>query len=57
MPGDDESLYYKRDVGPYPWQKEGQAKIWNTLGSMGGFSGSQTSPVKGLESNETYSKR
>jgi len=57
LPGDDEDLYYTRDMGPYPWQKEGEAKIWTTLGNMGGFSGSQTSPVKGLALNEMYNSR
>ena len=57
MPGDSEDAYYKKDVGPYPWQKEGQLKIWNTVSGMFGFSGSQTSPVKGLESSEAYSKK
>ena len=57
MPGEDEDLYYTRDMGPYPWQKEGEAKIWSTFGSMAGLSGSQVSPVKGLQSWDTFSKR
>lgn len=56
-PGEDDDLYYKRDTGPYPWQKEGEAKVWNHLGSMLGFSGSQVDPVKGLQSFEVYSKQ
>jgi hypothetical protein len=57
MPGDNEDLYYKRDTGPYSWQKEGEAKIWNHFFSMVGFSGSQVSPVKGLESFEAQSRQ
>lgn len=57
LPGDHEDLYYKRDTGPYSWQKKGEAKIWNHLFSMLGFSGSQVSPVKGIESWESFSKR
>lgn len=56
MPGDDPSLYYERDTGPYWYQKEGSAKIWNHLFTTAGFSGSQIEPVKGLQSFETFSK-
>jgi len=57
MPGEDEDLFYKRDTGPYPWQKEGDAKIWNHFMTMVGFSGSQVDPVKGLQSFENFSRR
>lgn len=56
VPGEDPDLYYTKDMGPYPWQKEGEAKIWTTFGNMVGFSGSQTSPAKGLELNEAFSR-
>ena len=56
MPGEDETLYYKRDTGPYWYQKEGSAKIWNHLFTTAGFSGSQIEPIKGLQSFETFSK-
>jgi hypothetical protein len=57
LPGENEDLFYKKDTGPYDWQKEGSAKIWNHLSSMLGFSGSQVDPVKGLQSFDTFSKR
>ena len=57
LPGEDESLYYQRDMGPYFWQKEGSAKIWNHLLTTAGFSGSQTEPIKGLQSFETFSRQ
>jgi hypothetical protein len=57
LPGEDEDLFYKKDTGPYPWQKEGEAKIWNHFGTMVGFSGSQVDPVKGLQSFESFSRR
>jgi len=57
LPGENEDLFYKRDTGPYDWQKEGSAKIWNHLSSMLGFSGSQVDPVKGLQSFDVFSKR
>jgi len=53
-PGEDEDLYYTRDMGPYGWQKEGEAKIWNHISSMLGFSGSQVDPVKGLQSWDSF---
>ena len=56
MPGENEHLYYQRDTGPYSWQKEGSAKIWNHLFTTAGFSGSQVSPIKGLQSFETFSR-
>ena len=56
MPGENEHLYYQRDTGPYDWQKEGSAKIWNHLFTTAGFSGSQIEPIKGLQSFETFSK-
>jgi hypothetical protein len=57
MPGENEDLFYKKDVGPYSWQKEGSAKIWNHLGSMVGFSGSQVDPIKGLKSFDSFSRQ
>ena len=57
LPGENEDLFYKRDTGPYEWQKEGSAKIWNHLSSMLGFSGSQVDPIKGLQSFETFSRQ
>ena len=56
-PGEDPKLYYQQDVGPYSWQKEGEAKVWNTLGTMLGFSGSQVDPIKGLKSFDTYNRQ
>jgi hypothetical protein len=54
---DDEKLYYTKDMGPYEWQKEGEAKMWTHLGNMVGFSGTQVDPVKGLQSWESFSKQ
>ncbi len=56
IPGEDQRLYYKRDVGPYTWQKEGSAKIWNHITRMGGLTGSDIDPVKGIKGIE-YSRR
>jgi len=50
----DPGAYYKRDVGPYPWQKAESAKLWNHLAKIFGFSGSDLSPTKGIQSVEPY---
>lgn len=56
-PGEDASLYYQRDVGPYPWQQQESAKIWNHIGSMVGITGSDIDPVKAAKSFETVNKQ
>lgn len=56
LPGEDEDLYYQKDMGPYPWQKEGEAKVFTTFGNMLGFSGTQVQPSRGLEINEAFSR-
>jgi uncharacterized protein (DUF2164 family) len=53
----DEGAYYKKDVGPYSWQDEGSAKIWNYLGKSVGLSGSQTDPVLRLKNLESIQNR
>jgi predicted DNA-binding protein len=50
----DPGAYYKRDVGPYPWQKAESAKLWNHMAKIFGFSGSDISPTKGIQSVEPY---
>lgn len=42
--------YYQRDVGVYPWQKKGQAKILNHAAAIAGFTGKDWEPVDGLKS-------
>jgi len=53
----DESAYYKKDVGPYGWQDEGSAKVWNYLGKSIGLSGSQVDPVLRLKNLESIQNR
>lgn len=49
-----ESAYYTRDVGPYRWQKEGSAKVWNDLARIVGLTGSTLDPgEKGFKSGFT----
>lgn len=53
----DEGAYYKKDVGPYSWQDEGSAKVWNYLGKSIGISGSQVDPVLRLKNLESVQNR
>ena len=46
--GDTDALY-KRDAGPYDWQKEGDFKFWNHLGKLLTFTGTTIEPVKSIE--------
>jgi murein DD-endopeptidase MepM/ murein hydrolase activator NlpD len=46
---DDPRGVYKRDVGPYSWQKKGEYKIWNDFGKMFGLKGGTYDPAFKLE--------
>ena len=41
----DDKAYYKKDVGPYEWQKEDETKLWNYIGKSIGISGSSLDPA------------
>jgi hypothetical protein len=53
----DSRGYYTRDVGPYSWQAEGSAKIFNDLGYLFGLTGSQVDPIKSLKGYEYQLRR
>lgn len=53
----DNRAYYTRDVGPYSWQKENSPKIFNDVGYLFGFTGSQVDPVKALKGMEYQIRR
>jgi hypothetical protein len=48
----DPSAFYKKDAGPYSFQKQGEAKVYNDLAKMFGITGSQVDPVKALKGQE-----
>lgn len=53
MTGGDATDYYKKDVGPYWYQKEGAAKVWADIGGgLFGFTGSGIDPVKAAQSQD-----
>jgi hypothetical protein len=49
---DEPGGYYKRDVGPYWFQKQGSPKFIKDAASILGFTGSQIDPVKALKGME-----
>jgi hypothetical protein len=56
-PGEDPSLYYKKDMGPYFWQKEGSAKFWNHLLKPAGITGTDVEPILGIERFESVTNK
>jgi hypothetical protein len=44
-----ESAYYKKDVGPYPWQKAESAKIYNFLAKAFALSGKNIDPAQAIK--------
>lgn len=52
----NDSAYYKRDVGPYSWQKEGSAKILTHMLSVFGLSGRSGDAEKLIENMEKYGR-
>jgi hypothetical protein len=42
----DDAAYYKKDVGPYSWQKAESAKIYNHLGKAFALSGKNIDPAQ-----------
>ena len=45
----DETGVYKRDAGPYSWQKAGSYKMWNHIGKSVGITGVNTDPILGTK--------
>ena len=43
-----DSQFYKREVGPYSWQKPGGRKLWNIIGKSFGLTGSFIDPATGM---------
>lgn len=54
---DDQRAYYQRDVGPYRWQQEESAKIWNHLLGTIGLTGSSTSPDVTIKNFQSIQSR
>ena len=53
---DKDNAYWKKDTGPYWFQKSGEPKFWKDIFSIFGFTGTQVSPVEAAE-KEMYKQR
>lgn len=51
--GDDKARY-KADVGPYPWQEEGNYKLWQHLFSLFGVKGKTYDPAHAIRLAEMF---
>ncbi len=51
--GNDKAIY-SQDAGPYPWQKEGNYKLWNHLFSLFGVKGKTYSPITAMKKAEIF---
>ena len=49
MVSQDDSAYYSKDVGPYPWQKAESAKILNHVGKAFALTGKTLDPSKAIQ--------
>lgn len=50
----DESAIYKQDAGPYPWQEEGDYKLWNHFAGMFGVKGKNYSAIHAIKTYEQF---
>jgi hypothetical protein len=53
----DKSALYKRAVGPYSWQQEGSAKLWNPLMQTFSVTGRVVEPIGAIKSLESRERR
>ena len=53
---DKDNAYWKKDTGPYWFQKSGEPKFWKDIFSIFGFTGTQVSPAEAAE-KEMYKQR
>ena len=49
MVSNDDSAYYKKDIGPYSWQKAESAKIWNHFGKAVALTGKTVDSAKEIQ--------
>jgi hypothetical protein len=52
----DPGAFYKKDSGPYFYQKKGGSKAIADIAKVFGFTGSTIDPVKAMKSKETERK-
>jgi hypothetical protein len=52
--GNENQARYSQDVGPYKWQKKGEYKLWNHLGSLYGIKGKNERKEGGIWAIKKY---
>ena len=55
--GEGKKSRYKKDVGPYVWQKEDSFKIWNNAFKAFGITGSSMDPYLGARNFNSFRQR
>jgi hypothetical protein len=50
----NEKAVYRQEAGPYPWQDEGDYKLWNHLASIYGIKGKNLSPIWAIRRDEQF---
>lgn len=53
----DDSAYYQKDVSPYSFGKQGEAKIWNHIAKAFGMSGSSIDPANAIKNFQSAQNR
>lgn len=53
----DERAYYQKNIGPYDWQDEESAKIFNHFGKMFGVTGSNVDPAVAIKNLQSIQNR
>ena len=53
----DEKAYYQRTAGPYDWQEEGSAKIFNHIAKAFGVTGANIDPANSIKNYQSIQNR
>jgi len=53
----NDAAYYKKEVGPYKWQKDESFKFWNHFNKMYGVTGTSMDPVIAMRNYQSIQSR
>lgn len=53
----DDHAYYQKSIGPYTWQEEGNAKIFNHIAKAWGISGTNIDPSNAIKNYQSIQNR
>jgi hypothetical protein len=54
---DDPKAYYSRDMGPYDWQEQGDAKLMNHAAKVFGLNGASLDPAQAIQNFDSFQTR